>query len=72
MTETRQNRIIDIESSIDARIFNELPRRKQRGIKETTDDRPKGRGIEPSPASGEIKIISNFNEKVKDFFYAFG
>jgi hypothetical protein len=35
---------------------NELPRRKQRGIKETTDDRPKGRGIEPSPASGGIKI----------------
>jgi hypothetical protein len=34
---------------------NELPCRKQRGIKNKNIERPKERGIKPLPASGGIK-----------------
>jgi hypothetical protein len=43
-------------NSIWEKFWNELPHRKQRGIKEKTDDCPKGWGNEPSPVSGGIKI----------------
>jgi hypothetical protein len=54
--------------NIITRYLNELLRRKQRDIKETMDDRPKGRGIEPSPASGGIKNIENWRILCKFIF----
>ncbi len=40
---------------------NELPRRKQRGIKNKNIERPKGRGIKPLSASGGIKRYEILN-----------
>ena len=38
-------------------IPNELPRCKQQGIDRKLSHRPKGQGIEPSSASGGLKML---------------